>query len=153
MRQRGSHSAISLDFSLSTRPLHLPAVGPTEEAEPHSLPGQQAHQVAGRLTWGPWSHTHGILWVGKLVEGLSPKEKVFPQKHSGAGLSRLPACPLQHNAFPRLSALCDMQAELSGSPPGHRVARCEVTGSQGQLPSWLESSIRSELGFGLKFWE
>lgn len=91
--------------------------------------------------------------VGELVVGLSPKGRVFPQTHSGAGLSRLPACPLQCSAFLRLSALCDMQAELSGSPPGRRVPRCEVTDSQGWLPSWLESSIGSELGFGLEFWE
>ncbi|XP_045324204.1 kinesin-like protein KIF12 isoform X10 [Leopardus geoffroyi] len=31
-----------------------------------------------------------------------------------------PACPLQSSAFPRLLAPCDMQAELSGSPLGHR---------------------------------
>lgn len=122
-RQLWAHSAISLDLPLPTRPLHLPSVGPTEEAEPHSLPRQQAYQVAGRLTWRPWGHPHGIWWMGDLVVGLGPEERSLPDKNSREVLSRLPVCPHQPSVFLRLSALCDMQAELRGSRPDHRVPR------------------------------
>ncbi|XP_077769165.1 kinesin-like protein KIF12 isoform X6 [Canis aureus] len=43
--------------------LHLPAAGPTAEAEPHPLPGQQAHQAARRLAGGTRAHPHGGLRV------------------------------------------------------------------------------------------
>ncbi|XP_072583671.1 kinesin-like protein KIF12 isoform X6 [Vulpes vulpes] len=43
--------------------LHLPAAGPTAEAEPHPLPGQQAHQAARRLSGGTRAHPHGGLRV------------------------------------------------------------------------------------------
>ncbi|XP_053060727.1 kinesin-like protein KIF12 isoform X18 [Acinonyx jubatus] len=70
-----------------------------------------------------WGDTGSPSWYLRRAgrEGWLLRERVPERKErSAAALPRWPACPLQSSAFPRLSAPCDMQAELSGSPLGHR---------------------------------
>ncbi|XP_053060713.1 kinesin-like protein KIF12 isoform X3 [Acinonyx jubatus] len=73
-----------------------------------------------------WGDTGSPSWYLRRAgrEGWLLRERVPERKErSAAALPRWPACPLQSSAFPRLSAPCDMQAELSGSPLGHRPPR------------------------------
>lgn len=72
-----------------------------------------------------WGGTGLPSWYPRgLKGGLGPEGGSPREEHSGTVLPRWPACPPLPSAFLKLSAPCDMQAELSGSPLGHRPPRC-----------------------------